>query len=182
MTEVQVPNQAVNIIDYTITEEEGGYVITHNPNDPDGGWTYAGIIKENWVKYYPETDVGFSAISALVLANTDLYQTWSHVIYYNEFYLPVQKILGTIFDVDQEEFSCAVNIGLGGFEQVCQLSGPLHGKLTFLEEWLHYYAELVRKNAEAWKAYALREPGATQPETLRAEFLAGWISRVTKFF
>jgi hypothetical protein len=90
--------------------------------------------------------------------------------------------------------SCAVNCGVQtaiDIENNIYIPGKLPTAKDFCHHWLLHYAELVRKNAEAWRDYSIAlEAGGqidplwikkNKPATLRAENLAGWINRVMKY-
>lgn len=40
------------LLDQVITQDEGGWVLTSNENDPDGGWTYAGVTARTFSAWW----------------------------------------------------------------------------------------------------------------------------------
>lgn len=176
MTDITPEAQA--IIDTIIEKQEGGWLLTENKNDPDGGWTYAGVTasvfnkKFNSTYTYSAMHDNFTSNENIYMINKDIYD-----IYFEQYYLPLHlselptSIRGPLF-------SCAVNCGTEtavsilqaaynkGMEQQDHIKvdgnlGPItirsmqyvasRGDLKdyFLREWMLHYINLVQENAAA---------------------------------
>jgi len=191
-------------IDAVIVHDEGGWKLTHNANDPDGGWTYAGVTHSTfnayWKKKYPGSnrDMVFNDVLAILNGDVegqkelddDVYQ-----IYFNEYYEPVAKYMNQ--DVmSTAMLSCAVNIGVDNAKKIWDACLASPDRLTndkafsvFLREWTRYYIHLVRDNSHKWQQYALvleddhpsSLPTDLRPKVFRAGDLEGWFNRVERY-
>lgn len=185
--------------------QEGGWKLTENPNDPDGGWTYAGVTSTVYNKHI-QAHITYEDMQQDVVSLAGAVEENILQIYYNEFYLPavavVRNLLGEPgLELEGYELSCVVNVGLEHFEQIANeahASSEASDKDNthnghFCYHWMMYYIRLVQKNAEAWRDWgknclhlpmatdmraALHQMSDAQPKNLRAEFLAGWFNRV----
>lgn len=98
--------------------QEGGWVLTSNKDDPDGGWTYAGVTAINFGKVlynagqqkYPGP-ADLATFKDHLREAEDVVRTFVYKFYYDEFYAPLY--------LDQVTFrgkgpllSCAANLGL----------------------------------------------------------------------
>lgn len=186
--------------------QEGGWKLTSNSNDPDGGWTFAGVTSNTLTNYLHEHEVSFEHIdSSTILAmlksdvSNGVPEIWRERVlkcYYQYFYLPACKIVANLLNepdmqLEGYELSCVVNLGLPHFEQVandCYEPAEHNEKAgDFIHHWMVFYINLVVKNAEAWQKFALQEAdhnkevkprNCPEPTTLRADNLLGWYNRV----
>jgi len=200
----EIPQQIRDLINQVVEQDEGGWVLTSNPNDPDGGWTFGGAIAEHWIKYFEKNTLHLPTFEQKtfirVLIENDIknqaVQIWIDrgiEIYYTEFYQQLLKTVCAEKGLYPVEFSCAINIGPANAYQLhlkaIQACGqnedePGDYEKHFCKAWIDHYVELVKKNAEAWALYATVDRASAQskkPATLRAEFLHGWINRVWKY-
>jgi hypothetical protein len=190
-----IPVLAIQDIKDIIENDEGGWVLTSNKDDPDGGWTYAGITAKNWQDFY-------SFFSSSLPQDLNRVRTWFnglsdvakeqgvYRIYYSVFYLPLKALLNAEEELYPYELSCAINCGNSVALEVHKIAaGPGDGdyETVFLREWTRHYVKLVVANAEAWRQYALALTSThslikpASPATLRAIFLEGWFNRVERY-
>jgi lysozyme family protein len=110
-----------SFIDWMILRDEGGWKLTSNADDPDGGWTYAGVTTKIYEVFQKKRsqDAGFIGHSPRVSrnkieellekfrdrVNEDIYQ-----IYFDEFIKPI-AIDKLPQPLQPAALSCAVNIG-----------------------------------------------------------------------
>jgi len=194
MPDILFPYQKEQI-DTVIAKDEGGWKLTHNANDPDGGWTYAGVTHSTfnayWKKKYPGSnrDMVFNDVLAILNGDVkgqkeldeDVYQ-----IYFEEYYEPMAVHMKAPI-ISTAILSCAVNIGVENAKKVwdaCVANPPntANGS-TFLREWTRYYIHLVRDNAKAWRDFAVLDHGdlMKMPKIFRAGDLEGWFNRVERY-
>lgn len=184
-----IPESVRAMISDIIMKEEGGWHLSSNPNDNDGGWTYAGVTATTWYTY---TKQPFSYSGMVKQLATDPQDVANHIfdIYFEEYYLVLAK--NRTDQVLQEELSCAINVGVG--TAVGLIQKVKDTKTDFLTVWHMYYFNLIKMNARAWKAYAeylewIAKGGPAvsdqevvmKPKTLRAEFINGWFNRVERY-
>lgn len=198
-----IPQDVVTLINRVVLTEEGGWFL--NPvdnNDLDGGWTFGGMTSELYNKFY-ETDatknkpIVRSTIAVVVSTEFGRQQHRNDciVVYYNDFVLPILKWTGDE-ECHEDQFSCAINLGMEQFKKLWSDLIKDDPHAAFVERWKDHYVELVVENAKAWKEYALaceadlpqdlnREQleavEAKKPKSLRAIYLAGWLSRVARY-
>lgn len=177
---VDTPAWATALIDTIILGDEGGWVVTKNKDDPDGGWTFGGMTRKTLQPYFNndfpnhDFDVEWQAME------NDHKEDFVREAYYDLFVLPLQldKLPNTL---KGPLLSCAVNIGVKEAVVVLQTclkieqDGILGSKTfvamynynsvignehiitlkdIFLHQWQLHYADLVRANAEAWRDFA----------------------------
>lgn len=177
------------IIDQVIINDEGGWKLTENANDPDGGWTFAGVTSKTW-NGIPENRglYTYSDAAHYIVSDIDNFRDEIYEIYYKEYYV---KVFGTVSidNINPAIFSCAVNCSVEIASELRTESMYDHNK--FLTLWHYHYIDLVKKNAEAWRDFALDSkkavnnseyaPTVKEPTTLRAENLKGWFNRVERY-
>lgn len=189
----------VTLIDNCINNDEGGWKLTSNPNDPDGGWTFAGVTSKTWNAWnkfpdgykYTAQDMKNHIAEDIVAIKEKIYTIYDEV-----FYQPLIKeckwnIGG--YKVHPAVFSCAVNIGVEYTENILATMKYEDYRLeVFLLKWRDYYLDLCKKNAEAWQTYVndleleLQNhdrfmPDGKRPTTLRIENLKGWLNRIERY-
>lgn len=189
-----IPKQAIADIEAVIDNDEGGFVLTSNKDDPDGGWTYAGIITSHWQGYLStlnNTVEGFSPTKSWFLQLPQFKKKEiAFEIYFAEFYEPMAAAMGEE-EAYPFELSCAINCGLQEAIDIHKLANSFsmseeeEYEVTFLREWMKHYIKLVQENAEAWRACAedweAGSAGVKPPATLRAVNLLGWFNRVERY-
>lgn len=191
---MDISQQVKDLIHQVVEQDEGRWVLTHNPNDPDGGWTFGGIIAPHWLEYikhstltaYNTTEDIRVAIEQDIADGPQIKQLWIDrgiEIYYTKFYQPLpQDPLPNMI-----ELSCAINIGVQGCcNIIAEVSHASDYEKYFCKAWMDYYIQLVEGNAKAWrdfgqKANTQHPAGLVAPVTLRAEFLQGWFNRVWRY-
>jgi len=176
-TQEAIPAEVVELIREIIEHptQEGGWKLTENPNDPDGGWTYAGVTSKTYneflAKLSPHAVCSYSTIRDIVDGAIDL-PTQRELneniikIYFNEYYIPARAVVRNLLqepglELEGYELSCVVNVGLAAFEQIANeahASESSHELAAheghFCYHWMMHYIRLVQKNAEAWQASA----------------------------
>lgn len=116
-TELSVPAEARVYIDRVIIQE-GGWVLTSNDNDPDGGFTYAGVTARTFKSYCEQHNqpvITRENINVLLrrerLEASTVLKDLVYQIYFDEYYEPL--FLSSIsFRGKGPLLSCAVNLGL----------------------------------------------------------------------
>lgn len=178
-------------IDKIIKEEEGGWKLTHNPNDPDGGWTYAGVTAKTFNSHLPEGSVPLTyadMVKAVELGDQNIKET-VFSIYFKFYYKPLEEYVNGM--PQSAELSCAINCGVGVAKNLINKeSFDIH---EFCHAWTAHYVQLVVNNARAWMEYAealeecvkneeqYEKIAHQKPSTFRADFLQGWINRVERY-
>lgn len=187
---VEIPTAIKQLLDKIITDQEGGWKLTSNANDPDGGWTYAGATRTTVLAYLQE---GFSEQDFLDLIKTRQPDTDALIyrIYYEKYCQPLQlEKLPTI--LQGPVLSCAINRGVETAVKIlqgCLLNITCDGNLgsrtlaaieahhdplsgmdgyvllqeKFLREWTRSYIRLVVENAKAFQRSLLYQD-AGDPE------------------
>lgn len=188
----QIPVVAIQDIKDIVVNDEGGWVLTENKDDPDGGFTYAGVIASHWGDYYshlrPETPyTDNNVLNWLSLLDEDTKKTMAIEIYYAEFYLPLQEMLGLTEELHPYELSCGINCGnhtVALIKKLADIVTVSSYETIFLREWMRHYILLVQSNSAAWRTYALaleaKKP-ALKPVVLRSVDLNGWFNRVERY-
>lgn len=169
-------NQHVaKIINDCIEQEEGGWKLSKHPDDPDGGWTYAGVTSKTY-NSYKNTNLTYAEVAALVAPDSQYRVNFNDDIinlYHTRFYGPLNKAgawyvlpdtalvlesdkLG--FEFNAALFSCSVNRGVANAieawkEADRQLTLPYKMR-AFICAWQDQYTKLVADNAAAWRKYA----------------------------
>lgn len=160
------------VIDNIIENEEGGWKLSNDPNDLDGGYTMCGITAPVWEKYATKQQAEELSKELLGGVN-DKQKHFVRLIYKQEYIDPLVKadvISAPIVAEDFEEpsstsgkrglfqqtaamLSCAINCGIGTCIKINDAS--LHGDIQdFVKAWQDYYTNLVANNAQAWLTYA----------------------------
>lgn len=114
------------ILDEIITKQEGGWVLTNNANDPDGGWTYAGMTARNCCKYqgYPglhdaRAVVPFADWQKFVQANCGGEEAVIRGMY-DQFFIKPSRVEELPAAIQFAYLSCAINRGVGNAVIVLQ--------------------------------------------------------------
>lgn len=180
------------IVDSVIKDDEGSWKLTANANDPDGGWTFAGVTKTTWIKYKGNElrQWNYEDMAKHIAENFNDIATTIYEIYADEYLIPCVSILKNasypwVSDLGTKYVSCIINVGQDGFTKIiknCKKPGKDHGDYPdFCYHWMMYYIHLVQENAEAWQTYARDTAKNLAPKTLRSENLAGWFNRVERY-
>lgn len=188
--------QVIGYLDDIIINEEGGWKLTSDPNDNDGGWTFAGVTRKTWEAYQSKVTntsvtISIEEIKEEIVRDIDLAKRTVYAIYEYEFVKPIQQLCRNGNDTFPTPtiLSCAINVGP---ETAYNIWKSNAGK-SFIDNWHGYYFGLIKKNAEAWRDYALylewcQSPGnfpkvgnEEKPKTLRAEYINGWYNRVERY-
>lgn len=188
------------MLDDIIINEEGGWKLTSDPNDNDGGWTFAGVTRKVWEAYESKVTnnpvtISLETIKEEIVKDIELARHTVYAIYEYEFVRPVQRKCQISTDIFPTAaiLSCAINCGPDTAYDIWT-KGNRSTDTAFLNTLHHYYFNLIKKNAEAWRDYALylewkttAGSGLTAPEpiekpkTLRAEYINGWYNRVERY-
>lgn len=146
---INIPTAAKTAIDRIVKDQEGGWKLTSNVNDPDGGWTYAGVTYKTFSEYWndhlgthPATDCHTVAgMASLITSFPEDAEADVYSIYYGKYCDPINfDKLPTI--LQGPLLSAAINIGpedavniLQGILQ-CKPDGNLGSKtLAAIEHW-----------------------------------------------
>lgn len=198
---MDIPQQVKDLINQVVEQDEGGWVLTHNTNDPDGGWTFGGLVCKDWIGCPSCPELSPAAIRQAIedcIRNKgeDLWIGRGIEIYYTKFYIPLAASLTSFRtepEVEPYEFSCYIQMPAEFHNIVAAATKQSHfgWKQCFCKAWMDHYIQLVKKNAEAWRDYATdqqliasghyKDPHFSKPATLRAEFLQGWFNRVWRY-
>jgi lysozyme family protein len=161
------------LLDKIIEKQEGGWVLTENKDDPDGGWTYAGVARKLWQETIGHPNVTYALIKEDIERSVDEAKDSIYDVYQIAFIGPLQldKFPETIRG---PLLSAAINIGVEQAVKLLQsclpyakedgIVGPETIKLTstayqsgviikdkFMKAWMRYYIKLVQENAEEWR-------------------------------
>lgn len=174
-----------SILDTIIEKQEGGWVLygSNTDDDPDGGWTYAGVTAKLWEKYYKKF---VSKEDFKYFLNNNKAKPAIELVYEEEFIIPLQLSKFSTL-LQGPLLSCAINRGMSNAVKALQLALNFHvqtanilkidGQLgpktleratvklasisdivfyrdKFLYHWTLQYINLVQENAEAWRDYA----------------------------
>lgn len=184
-----IPQDAITCIEHIIKDDEGGWVLTCNQNDPDGGWTYAGVTRITFEQYTGQR----ASIEAMKdVCDSEEVQHSILEIYYNNYYLPLFTLLKEHCQQElalyESELSCAINCGVQTAFGLIAEAGSTRMKSSddFLDAWEDHYIKLAVDNAAAWRNFAVAiinaaHPQPEEPTTFRAPNLQGWINRVRKY-
>lgn len=189
-----IPDLVKLVIFKIIMVDEGGWKLTHNAADPDGGWTYAGVTAKTFQGHCQKLGKMVPSyqdmVEAIEKGSSELKNT-VYEIYYNEYYKPLEDMVDLDGGVLQPvELSCAVNCGIGVAKHLFQPNDFKNKE--FCQAWVAHYVQLVVNNARAWMEYAETlehqysgtipiEVRNKKPSTFRADFLQGWINRVERY-
>lgn len=196
-----------SFLDEIIRNQEGGWVLTENANDPDGGWTYGGMTHKNFTGAYQVMNYHGMSVMLESPDNIPGVQNAAYEVYDRDF-IQSSRAEELPAAIQFAYLSCAINRGVENAVMALQTAcnaiqakavlavdgkiGPatiaevkdvdlmdLHVELTheFCHAWRLQYAELVVYNANAWYTYALKKQ-ATEPSIYRAGDLIGWLNRV----
>lgn len=158
-------------IDSVIMNDEGGWVLSSDPDDGDGGWTYAGVTSKVYMGFvYPNTTRTKAEMQAVIMSMKDKVDDNIYQIYYGNYYLPMINILGSDLPYDYE-LSCIINCGVGGFTEIYDIAkiydianGPNEDyKTEFLAAWKQHYLDIISANPS------------------KAIYENGWMARVDRY-
>lgn len=188
----------IRLIDDCINLEEGGWKLTSNSNDPDGGWTFAGVTSTTWREYYKIDEISHDDMAHHIAANFDSIENTVYTLYTDVFYKPLYPICRWDIEgyrVHPAVFSAAVNLGVPAVSKMLEKMEFVDYKLkNFLKHWQDYYVDLVLNNVEAWENYsgacasAIKSGEAysvilqqMKPKEFRAAYLRGWLNRIERY-
>ena len=164
-----IPLSALTAILRVVTEDEGGWILEHEPDGSDGDWTYGGMTAKTFEAYF---DVHISQIDDALLhfpaMLTELKQ-WIICVYYQEFYAPLFQFATSHAETvpTAAHFSCGVNCGTETAKLLMQKAAT--GTKTvdlpkqFIKVWIDHYVAIAVENHE------------------KLPDLAGWVSRAWKY-
>lgn len=146
-----IPASITSILNDIITHQEGGYVLTENKNDPDGGWTYAGVTAKTFNHYcelYGEAPVkSLQDMKECLAAKDDLVQDAIHHIYNEEYCEPLwldrlpEGIRGPVLS---SAINCGVETAVKILQRIVEVEqdGKMGSKtLAAIERFVLYWAE-----------------------------------------
>lgn len=171
--------QIKSTLDDIIVNEEGGWRLTANANDPDGGWTFAGITKNTW----GNSTLSYSEMAHHIAENFQDIQEQVYEIYDKQFIAPLQA--SCVSTVHSCFISAAINIGTQTTINLIKDHSLYRDPVGFIAVWQDHYIQIVKANAEAWRQHAQdvrNNPHCVEPKVLRAETLLGWINRTRRYY
>lgn len=144
-----------------VEKDEGGWTLTSDPFDNDGGWTYGGMTARKFLEYFPL--IGKADIINLLTdpVTTGYLQQVVISIYYQDYLYPLIKILARNTVLRAFHLSCSINCGIGGFTKIYKNSIDLN--ISFLTAWKDYYFQLLK----------------AKPDDVK--YIYGWINRVFSY-
>lgn len=162
-TDILLPQ--IQTITAVVQRDEGGWILSKNSQDNDGGWTYGGMTAKKFHEYFPK-------VTLVDMKNWIPDPKVSQVIrekivciYYQDFLIPVMKQLQSLYAPAPCYLSCAINCGMGGLEHILEETPEAeHSVSKFMSAWKDYYFHLLAANPEH-----------------SSEFIHGWINRVWKY-
>lgn len=147
------------VINSIISKEEGGWQLTSDPEDDDGGWTYGGMTAPVFNEYFPGTTLDIITKYIADPLAVHYIQQDIYCIYYENYLLPVDDLVKEVgVDPIPAHLSCAINCGLGGFHSI--LTTSIQKKITFQTAWKDYYFNILLTNPS------------------KVKYIHGWINRV----
>lgn len=150
----------IQIIGTVISNDEGGWVSTQEPDGSDGGWTYGGMTARKFSEYYPQLTSDEFIRLRVDPQTVDALRKVIICIYYQDYMSPVAKNLSRNDRFSAAHLSCAMNLGIGGFLTVYRC---VTANTSFLSAWKDYYFTIVKNN-----------PG-------KMMYIHGWINRVFRY-
>lgn len=195
-----------DILSSIITNDEGGFVLTHNANDPDGGWTYGGIIRGNW--YNPVCNYTLEQMQSAINAAPGTMKATCIAVYNDKFVTP-SRVAELPSFIQQCYLSAVINCGQSVAVEMLQLaynkllpkntvkvdgvigSETIHAwgyvgpsieniyKLVFCDAWEDHYFDIVVANTEDWVDFCTKV-GQKHPGVNFSADLRGWINRVRR--
>lgn len=193
--------QLQTLLQTIITEEEGGWLLTSNPNDADGGWTYAGVISATWQEWTSSNHTA-AAFQSLLVTNPTSCNDTVLAIYENLYILP-SHISSLPPFLQRPMLSCAINCGTASAIKILQQAlsitpdgiwGPATASAlspsgapladlsilpSFRRAWQQHYISIATASADLWEAVAgVSQIITTAPKQWKN--LQGWINRAEK--
>lgn len=195
------------LLNTIITKQEGGWGLTENANDPDGGWTYGGMTKKTLgsftIGYNDDSFKDMQTYLSHEYADGELQK--DILAAYEQLFVIPSKVEQLPTAIQAVYLSCAINRGVENAVRALQAAlgmnnidgifgtatqanvngknGPFIGILrdSFCHQWRLQYTQLVTQNAAAWHDAAIAEQeGKTidLPAVFRAPDLVGWLNRI----
>ena len=160
-----IDNRVIVTINDFIVRDEGGFILTSDPDGGDGGWTYAGITAHTWNSYFENvTPASREVIQLALKSGVEDVNKAVVEIYYNNYLVPAATHVGcSTDDITPHEFSCIVNCGEEGFKQIYNGVKNDDNVVEFCNEWLHHYVDICKDNP------------------VKLQFLNGWVNRVFRY-
>lgn len=150
----------VQSIGTVITNDEGGWLLTSEPDGSDYGWTYGGMTARKFNEYYPS--IGIAEITRLKSDPQTINFLRQKIIciYYQDYMAVVARNLSNKDSPKAAYLSAIINIGLGGFLEVYR---KVNDTTSFCSAWKDYYFTILRNNPA------------------KITVIHGWINRVWKY-
>jgi len=204
MTNNQIPQLALDAI-HKIIDEEGGFVYTDQPVDPDRG-TYAGIRYITFVNYMVHHHTDYSILTPtefrkLALANK--LKKYVIDVYYQE-YFKKMNLLELPLRLIMPVFSCGVNCGtrkgIKLLQRSCNemedirtvlkidgINGPKTSSFVHRlcsraknHDYIEDFSDKVRNNfIKTWIHYYVK---IVNHNHANAVFILGWFNRANKYW
>lgn len=176
------------ILDTIIIKDEGGWVLTANSNDNDGGWTYAGVTSKVFNNTY-KLNQSYSDIEVMISqAEEEQLKSDIYEIYETQYIIP-SHVSEVYSSLRRAYLSCCINCGVQNGIKILQTAvndtGGIKNKLTvdgiwgketesgveyfflpedvnaFRKAWQAHYIAIACSSADAWADILISEKDLT---------------------
>lgn len=156
----EIATNAITLIKGVVTQDEGGWVLTGEFDNSDGGWTYGGMTKLLFNTYFVAPTA--AVMKELIADQAKMLRIKQDCmrIYAEEFFYTITVMKSA--DIQQMHISCAINLGFRGFMTVWNDTSRSAGK-GFQTYWKNYYISDCQRNPH------------------KLPDLAGWINRIWRY-
>ena len=144
-------------IEAVIMNDEGGWSLSKDPDDGDGGWTYAGVTANTYRTVYSGF-YNYSDIEGFIRTNLAEIKKRVFTIYYQRFY--THLILNPRADFSDMQLSCAINCGVATANNIA-LSAK--SRIDFAHQWMLAYGTICKQNE------------------VKIMYIHGWTNRVFRY-
>jgi hypothetical protein len=152
-----IPLDARAAILQVIDNDEGGWVLTSDPDGGDGGWTYAGVTNKTWAAYTHDSDISITLMESRAVNFPEEIRNKVYEIYYKNYF---SSLITFDQDIRAMELSCAINCGPATARKIAFGSKD---KLQFAHNWLLHYGSVIKAKPE------------------KVIYIDGWINRVFRY-
>lgn len=182
------------LLDVIIVEDEGGWILTSNADDADGGWTYAGVTSTVFNASGGAAIANVAAMQNAIAANAAGIQQRVLDIYSSMFIIPAQ-VARVPLALQRPYLSACINLGVAGGVRVLQTalevtpdgiiglqtmsalarSAAPTTMLAFRVAWEAHYIAIASASAELWAEGEAPVGAARQWRNL-----LGWFNRAER--
>jgi len=152
-----VPLDARQAILQVIENDEGGWVLSSDPDGGDGGWTYAGVTATTFNSFQGNKNYTKQYLISDMENSLDELKQIIYSIYYKNYF---SSLITFDPDLRAMELSCAINCGPAAARKIAFASKD---KLSFAHNWLLHYGSIIKDNPN------------------KVIYINGWINRVFRY-